>query len=105
MIAGWVDPQGETRCSFRSEAVKIPGELGKHTGSYEAFIGLDAGSAAAGWLEAKLQGVQLGPIRARRVSGVAQGALPAYCWTQPGPAPILTRSGVHSGESALAMRA
>src|SRR3974390_793896 len=43
--------------------------------------------------------VQFGPINSRSVSAVAQGAAFVKRRTQEGPAPILTRSGVNSGES------
>jgi len=50
-------------------------------------------------------GIQLGPISSRKALGVAQGAALAKRFTQSGPAPIFTRSGVNSGESVLAIKA
>src|SRR5450759_4387808 len=48
-------------------------------------------------------GILFGPISSRSAFGVAQGAEFAKRFTQSGPAPIFTRSGVNSGESVLAI--
>lgn len=50
-------------------------------------------------------GCQFGPMRMRRASSVAQGAALRYLLSQVWPAPIFTRSLVHSGERALAINA
>jgi hypothetical protein len=50
-------------------------------------------------------GIQLGPMNSRNVSGVAHGAAFVKRFTQAGPAPIFTRSGVNSGDSVLAISA
>ena len=51
------------------------------------------------------RGIQFGPINSRKACGVAHGAEFAKRFTQSGPSPIFTRSGVNSGESAFAISA
>jgi hypothetical protein len=53
----------------------------------------------------RYSGIQFGPMNSRRACGVAQGAEFVKRFTQAGPSPIFTRSGVNSGESALAISA
>ncbi len=53
----------------------------------------------------EIQLTQFGPINSRSVSGVAHGAAPAKRFIQSVPAPIFTRSGVNSGDSAFAISA
>jgi hypothetical protein len=53
----------------------------------------------------RYSGIQFGPMNSRRACGVAQGAEFVKRFTQSGPSPIFTRSGVNSGESVLAIRA
>src|SRR5579864_219633 len=53
----------------------------------------------------RYSGIQFGPMNSRRACDVAQGAELVKRFTQAGPSPIFTRSGVNSGESALAISA
>ena len=68
----------------------------------ESLAGLDCALIDEGQAH---YGVQFGPISSRSASGVAHRSECAKRFTQSGPAPIFTRSGVNSGESVLAINA